>query len=465
MKLFKLSIMVCVFSLLGLSHYAYACDGARAMSMGGAFVGVADDAEATYWNPAGLTQLEGAEIAYTNTLDNRDQVNYDDFVSWAFPMYVKERDLDLGSLGVSFINSGFKTVAYTSIERWYWLSYGKKLPWGLSLGFNLRRQYYKDTVKEGWMVLYGNNWAVGPAKDTDENYAVDLSLLWKYEKFSFGLLLQDVNEPEYTLFGAKAKYIRNLRPGFAFRPDDKTILSLELYDVTGESKTADHNLRLGMERWFALPVEGTSLALRCGGYDINADDKSGRAVTAGLGYKWKSEGLGLKSRDIPWDFSIDYAVMHWTGAPSGTDDFTHFLGFKITVPWEASQDKTAGERTLPEAKKNLQPPASSQVIEAEKIALSQQAIDKKSYFEIVRGNILKNLKTPQGLDKDTTVDVAFSLSSDGQLKGIYTIDTEDLPLKEAIIRGLNTASFPAFSEDITKEEIRFNLSIEFTSQV
>ena len=35
--------------------------GARALGMGGAFVSVADDASAAYWNPAGLVQLEERE--------------------------------------------------------------------------------------------------------------------------------------------------------------------------------------------------------------------------------------------------------------------------------------------------------------------------------------------------------------------------------------------------------------------
>ncbi len=37
--------------------------GARAMGMGGAFIGVADDATAASWNPAGLIQLEKPEIS------------------------------------------------------------------------------------------------------------------------------------------------------------------------------------------------------------------------------------------------------------------------------------------------------------------------------------------------------------------------------------------------------------------
>ncbi|MGA1863612.1 MAG: hypothetical protein ACMUHX_00970 [bacterium] len=37
--------------------------GARAMGMGGAFIGVADDATAASWNPAGLLQLRQPEIS------------------------------------------------------------------------------------------------------------------------------------------------------------------------------------------------------------------------------------------------------------------------------------------------------------------------------------------------------------------------------------------------------------------
>jgi long-chain fatty acid transport protein len=36
--------------------------GPRATAMGGAFVGLADDYSAVYWNPAGITQIEGMEV-------------------------------------------------------------------------------------------------------------------------------------------------------------------------------------------------------------------------------------------------------------------------------------------------------------------------------------------------------------------------------------------------------------------
>jgi long-subunit fatty acid transport protein len=50
--------------------------GARALGMGGAFIGVADDATAASWNPGGLTQLDEPEMSvvwgYTHRIEHTD---------------------------------------------------------------------------------------------------------------------------------------------------------------------------------------------------------------------------------------------------------------------------------------------------------------------------------------------------------------------------------------------------------
>lgn len=52
--------------------------GARASGLGGAFVGLADDYSAAFWNPAGITQIEGAQVTVigqdANSLGSRDGI-------------------------------------------------------------------------------------------------------------------------------------------------------------------------------------------------------------------------------------------------------------------------------------------------------------------------------------------------------------------------------------------------------
>jgi hypothetical protein len=71
------------------------CAGARAAGMGGAFIGVSDDATAVFWNPSGLTQLQNLEVSIVtkyNSLKSQfvgwenEQSNFVlDFVSFAYP--------------------------------------------------------------------------------------------------------------------------------------------------------------------------------------------------------------------------------------------------------------------------------------------------------------------------------------------------------------------------------------------
>ena len=69
----KISIQVLVPLILLLASNAYTKGeagaqflkigaGARACAMGEAFTGIADDPSAIYWNPAGLTQMNSAQI-------------------------------------------------------------------------------------------------------------------------------------------------------------------------------------------------------------------------------------------------------------------------------------------------------------------------------------------------------------------------------------------------------------------
>ena len=57
---------VLLFSVLTASGFAGGYEwggfGGRSGALGGAFIGLADDWTANYWNPAGLAQLEGKAV-------------------------------------------------------------------------------------------------------------------------------------------------------------------------------------------------------------------------------------------------------------------------------------------------------------------------------------------------------------------------------------------------------------------
>ncbi|MGB8656563.1 MAG: hypothetical protein WCE90_02110 [Candidatus Zixiibacteriota bacterium] len=98
-----------------LSDYNFLGGGARARGMGGAFLGVSDDASAASWNPAGLSQVDKPQMNLsfsslmrrtesTSTLESSnpqqsfgDKLKYDNnsisFASVALPFKIRDRQL------------------------------------------------------------------------------------------------------------------------------------------------------------------------------------------------------------------------------------------------------------------------------------------------------------------------------------------------------------------------------------
>ena len=90
--------------------------GARALGMGSAFVAIADDATATYWNPAGLTKVKKHSFSamYADTFSTGDGSWLSrGLVSYNFLNYVYQIQ-DIGSLGLSWIRLGVDDIPRTT---------------------------------------------------------------------------------------------------------------------------------------------------------------------------------------------------------------------------------------------------------------------------------------------------------------------------------------------------------------
>jgi hypothetical protein len=84
--------------------------GARALGMGEAFVALADDASATYWNPAGLVAMSQRQVLFMHAEQFGDALNHD-FISFAMALE------DQGTIAVSVIRLGADDIPVTSEIR------------------------------------------------------------------------------------------------------------------------------------------------------------------------------------------------------------------------------------------------------------------------------------------------------------------------------------------------------------
>lgn len=82
---------------------------ARAISMGSAFVGVANDVSSIYWNPAGLTKALGGQILV-------DHTQWIAGIKYNF-LAVSYNLGDYGAVGVSFTGSNIGDMKVTTIEE------------------------------------------------------------------------------------------------------------------------------------------------------------------------------------------------------------------------------------------------------------------------------------------------------------------------------------------------------------
>jgi hypothetical protein len=92
--------------------------GARAIGMGGAFIGIADDATAASWNPGGLIQLEKPELSIVGTIFHRIEDNeFGTSPEASGRQSVTEEDLNYLSLAYPFSLFGRNMIVSLSYQN------------------------------------------------------------------------------------------------------------------------------------------------------------------------------------------------------------------------------------------------------------------------------------------------------------------------------------------------------------
>lgn len=200
--------------------------GARAGGMGEAFVAIADDATATYWNPAGLAWMDKRELTlmHVNWLPTFHLSDlYYDFIS-----YVNSVP-DWGTFGVNvtFLNLGETERrddlnnylgTFRTFETAICGSYGSTISDNTALGLNVKFIYSHLSDR-------GTGQEKGSGVAT--NFAIDLGILHKtvdpffHMPLNLGANLSNMGPKMAYIDAAQADPIpTNLKMGFAWRVID-----------------------------------------------------------------------------------------------------------------------------------------------------------------------------------------------------------------------------------------------------
>jgi len=246
----------------------------RAVGMGGAFVGVCDDATGILYNPAGIAQVEYYETNFMHTklytgLDTVDlTLNY---VAFMLP----KSDLGFGSLGLNWANFSAAQYREDIINFVYAESINKivkqlfnyrlrdKLLVGLNIKY-LQHSYSLDVRTVNDPVFAGGN--------SKSNITMDIGLLYKpiprrFRGFSAGVVVKNITQPDVGLKNQDMVPLE-IGIGAAFKIDEfgsiKNILSAVDFTYRNQdwSNVEDKlNIHLGAEAWFINEI----LGLRLGG--------------------------------------------------------------------------------------------------------------------------------------------------------------------------------------------------------
>lgn len=130
--------------------FSQTVSGARPVALGGAYIAMADDVNAVWWNPAGTSVLR--EFSFTSTYANLYNV---DGLSMSSLGFVKPTDVGAFGAGISYLRAGDIAVTdpdgdiievSTQSEEVLTLSYGNSLIRGLPLGADIRYLHSGDII-------------------------------------------------------------------------------------------------------------------------------------------------------------------------------------------------------------------------------------------------------------------------------------------------------------------------------
>jgi len=371
--------------------------GARPMAMGKTFTGLADDANALLYNPAGLAYFRTPKALNINS-----QLLHD--VSYA--TYLLAWPTELGTFGLGYVKAGVSNIY---IGEWQagepvvvdkasyatnvtLLSYARPLNEQLAYGVNLK--YFHDQFAN-----------LGQSDNGGEGSNLDLGLLYRLDpSLQFGLFYQNAYAGQTLrwLGGEREIMESYIRGGIAYKMKKLWVFErinwLADVEVPAVSKYRPLGYHGGCEAWF-----GDFFALRLGfsSQEISYQEQMVNALEGTI-------GLGLNL----WGVQVDYTYA--SGAIDlGDKRERFFLSLAYQLPGE--DEWTPGIQPGGLTKKDIKPDTEKIVIRevpirrpvqwsgqtAETIVLYKNIIVPRDIMSSQEADLNKvYFESPAGLEKE-----------------------------------------------------------------
>ena len=258
--------------------------GARASGMGNAFVSIANDGSAGYWNPAGMVLITHREATAMHAERFGSLVNYDAFGY----VQVQNRETSRRSaFGFSAIRSGVDDIPFTSID--------------LRTG-----EFVRDRVESWaeWAFLFSYGRLVRESLSLGGSAKVIRKSIDSDEAVGFGF---DV--------GALARPWRALSVGLSFQDAVSTIL---IWD--GRTETISPTAKLGVSYPFTPAIVGGSLVVAA---DVDGRFE-GRKFAA---QRWAGNVSG------DFHFGAEYWYREMMALRAGSDEGNFTAGAGLRLPF------------------------------------------------------------------------------------------------------------------------------------
>jgi long-subunit fatty acid transport protein len=167
--------------------------GSRALGMGGAYIGIADDYSASFWNPAGLSQIRRLEGFGTLTYTQRkNDASFEELSSLD----------ELTSTRVNSIGLAYPVPTYQG-SLVFSLGYHRVKPFDSSLQFGWQNNTPGDSVRQNWSEIEEgslNNWVFAGAVELAPNFSLGAALnVWSgTDDYQFSFIETDTPFDLYT---------------------------------------------------------------------------------------------------------------------------------------------------------------------------------------------------------------------------------------------------------------------------